>query len=62
MCQSMSMTSTSSGVSFSRKPLHQLIEFLVAVGPVARPPRAEGKPRRQRNAAGDAHIIAQRLR
>ncbi len=38
-----------------------LFDLLIAVGPVARPPRAEGEARRQRNAAGDAHIVAERL-
>src|SRR5271170_1442679 len=38
-----------------------IVEFLVGVGPVARPPRAEGEAWRQRNPSGDAHIIAQRL-
>ncbi len=40
---------------------HQLVQLLVAVSPVARPPRAEGKPRRQRNAPGHAHDNRQRL-
>ncbi len=40
---------------------HQFVEFLIAVVPVARPPRPEGKPRRQRDAPGYAHIVAQRL-
>ena len=38
-----------------------LLDLLVGVGPVARPPRAEGETRRQRNAARDAHVIAKRL-
>ena len=43
------------------KAADQFVEFLVAVGPVARPPRAEGEARRQRNSAGDADVIAERL-
>src|SRR5579862_3946898 len=40
---------------------HDVLNLLVAVGPVARPPRAKGEAGRQRDAAGNAHIIAQRL-
>ncbi len=43
------------------KAADQLIELLVAVGPVTRPPGAEGEARRQRNAAGDADKIAESL-
>ena len=39
----------------------QFFELLVRVGPVARPPGAESEARRQRNAAGDAGVIAQRV-
>ena len=40
------------------KALDELVHFLVAVGPVARPPGAKGETRRQRNAAGNAHVVA----
>ena len=40
---------------------HQLVESLVGIRPIPRPPDAERKPRRQRNAPGHAHKIAQRL-
>ena len=40
---------------------HKIVEFLVGVGPITRPPRAEGKLGRQRDASGDLHVIAERL-
>ena len=40
---------------------HQFIQFLIGVIPIPRPPRAECKARRQRNAPRDLHVIAQRL-
>ncbi len=40
---------------------HQVVEFLVAIGPVARPPDAEGEARRQWNAAGDTDVVAECL-
>ncbi len=43
------------------KTAHQIVEFLIGVGPIARPPRAEGEARRQRDAPGDENVIAQRL-
>jgi hypothetical protein len=39
----------------------QLVEFLVAVSPVARPPGAEGKARGQGDAAGDFDVVAESL-
>jgi len=38
-----------------------LFDFLVGVGPVARPPGAKSEPGRQRDAARDPHIITERL-
>src|ERR1700757_5190986 len=40
---------------------NDFLDLLVAVRPVAGPPRAERKTRRKRNAAGDAHIVAKSL-
>ncbi len=40
---------------------HQLVELLVAIRPVARPPHAERESRRQRNAPRHADKIAERL-
>ena len=39
----------------------ELVELLIGVIPVARPPRAEGKARRQRDAAGDFYEVAECL-
>ena len=41
------------------KSANDLFNLLIAVGPVARPPRAECEARRKRNASRDAHIIAE---
>src|SRR5450631_1129162 len=41
--------------------MHQVLELLVAVGPVARPPCAEGKARRQRDASGNFGVVGERL-
>ena len=43
------------------KSLDEVVDLLVRVVPPAGPPRAEGIARRQRDAAGDADVIAQRL-
>ncbi len=43
------------------KTAHQLVEFLIGVVPVARPPCSESKPRGQRNPPGDLDVVAQRL-
>ena len=40
---------------------HQFVQLLVAISPIARPPDAEGKARRQRDAAGDFDVVAKRL-
>ena len=61
MCQSMSITKHIERRVVLAEAADDLIDLLIAVGPVARPPRAEGEARRQRNAPGDAHIIAERL-
>ena len=41
--------------------VHQLVELLVGIRPVPRPPHSEREPRRQRNPPRHAHKIAQRL-
>src|SRR5665213_2625720 len=41
--------------------LHQLIQFLVAVSPVAGPPGTEGKTRRQRNSSRHLNEISERF-
>src|ERR1700678_463833 len=41
------------------KTLDQLIELLVGIGPIARPPGPECKPRRQRNLSGHTRVIAE---
>jgi hypothetical protein len=43
------------------KSAHQIFEFLIAVSPVTRPPRAECESRRQRNASGDSREVSKRL-
>jgi hypothetical protein len=40
---------------------HEIIEFLVAIGPVTRPPDSEGEARRQRYAASDTDVVAECL-
>ena len=43
------------------KTVHEFVEFLVGVGPITRPPRAEGEARRQRNGPGDLDEVGERL-
>ena len=43
------------------KAAHQLIELLIGIGPVARPPRTEGEAWRQRDRPGDLDEVGQRL-
>src|SRR5438270_8157392 len=40
---------------------HQVFEFLIAVCPIARPPRAKGKSRRQRNTSGNSREVCKRV-
>src|SRR5271163_1139536 len=41
--------------------LDDVVEFLIAVSPIARPPRAKGEARRQRDASRNQDVVAQGL-
>src|SRR5271156_3033619 len=46
------------GVVLMKSP-NQLIELLIRIGPVSRPPRPECKPRRERNLSRHARVIVE---